>query len=247
MIEVYEDPEALSRAAADLFAREALEAVRTRGRFSVALSGGTTPKRVYELLAAPPHASGVLWSSTHVFWGDERCVPEDDPRSNARMARTALLDRVPIPPGNIHPIACGGAPADAALGYEEELRGFFGTPLPRFDLVLLGLGENGHTASLFPGTDVLAERERWAREVFVAEQGLFRVTLTVPVINNAATAAFVVSGEGKAQVLREVLEGTVYPFRLPARLIKPLQGRLVWMVDRAAAAGLERKVPGGTA
>lgn len=231
---VYPDLEALSRAAAALFVEQARQAVASRGRLSVALSGGRIPLRTYELLAEPPAHYQVPWDRVHVFWGDERCVPADDPRSNARMARRALLDHVPIPPGQMHPIACGQAPREAAERYEGVVRAFFAEGPPRFDLVFLGVGENGHTASLFPGTPVLAERQHWAAEVYVAEQALFRVTVTAPLLNQAAVVAFLVSGAAKAAVLREVLDGPEDPRRLPAQLIRPTNGSVRWLVDRAA-------------
>ena len=152
MIQVYPDLESLSRAAADLLVMQAHLAVAARGRFSVALSGGATPRRTYELLAAPPLKDQAPWDRVHVFWGDERGVPRNDPRSNARMAREAWLDHVPIPKDQIHPLDCADDPATAARQYEAELRQFFAGGPPRLDLVLLGLGDDGHTASLFPGT-----------------------------------------------------------------------------------------------
>jgi len=236
MIEVYPDLEPLSRAAAALLVKQANLAVAARGRFSVALSGGATPRRTYELLAAPPLVDQAPWDRVHVFWGDERCVPLDDLRSNARLAREAWLDRVPIPVDQIHPLNCAQAPAAAARQYEAQLREFFGGRPPRLDLILLGLGDNGHTASLFPGTPALEERQRWAVEVHVAEEDLYRVTLTVPLINQAVVVAFLVAGKSKARVLKEVLYGPRDPARLPAQLIRPESGDLLWLIDREAAA-----------
>ena len=235
MIRVYADFEALSRAAADLFVSEARRAAEARGRFSVLLAGGETPRRTYELLATSPFRDRVPWPVVHIFWGDERCVPPDDSRSNTSMARRALLDHVPVHPAQIHPIACSGSPGEGAAEYEELLRSFFAADMPGFDLAFLGLGENGHTASLFPGTAALEERTRWVAEVYVPEEKLHRVTLTAPVINRTAVVAFLVAGSAKADVLRKVLEGTADPLLLPARLIKPVKGELLWMVDREAA------------
>jgi 6-phosphogluconolactonase len=238
MIRVYPDLESLSRAAAALIATQADLAVAARGRFSLALSGGATPRRTYELLAAPPLMDQVPWDRVHVFWGDERCVPLDDPRSNARMAKEAWLDRVPIPARQIHPITCARDPAAAARDYEARLRKFFSGAPPRLDLVLLGLGDNGHTASLFPGTPVLEEQERWAAAVYVAAGDLYRVTLTAPLINQAVLVAFLVAGGAKAEILREVLHGPRDPARLPAQLIRPHPGDLLWLADLEAAAQL---------
>jgi 6-phosphogluconolactonase len=239
MIKVYPDLESLSRAAAALLVEQANLAVAARGRFSVALSGGNTPRCTYELLAGLPFKEQAPWHRMHIFWGDERCVPLDDPRSNARMAREAWLDHVPIPEGQIHFLNCAQAPAEAARQYEAQLRQFFAGRPPRLDLVLLGLGDNGHTASLFPGTPVLKETGRWAAEVYVAEQDLYRVTLTAPFINQAALVAFLVAGAAKAEVLREILHGPRNPERLPAQLIAPQSGELLWLTDLKAAARVQ--------
>jgi 6-phosphogluconolactonase len=241
MIWLYDDYEALSNAAAGIFAQRARQAAQVKGWFGVVLSGGHTPQRTYELLAQPPYRDEVSWGQVHVFWGDERCVPHGDPRSNTRMARQALLDHVPIPSSQIHPMACSEAPREGAEQYEAMLHEFFGDQPPRFDLVFLGLGENGHTASLFPGTPVLEEQERWVSEVYVAEQELYRVTLTTPLINQAAVVAFLVSGADKAGILREVLEEPADPQRLPAQLIRPTEGELHWLVDEEAGGLLRRQ------
>ena len=239
LIRVFPDLESLSRAAAAWFVRQAKEAAAARGRFSVALSGGGTPRRTYELLAAPPYRDEVDWPRVHVFWGDERCVLPDDPRSNARMAREAWLDRVPIPRSQIYPMDCAQAPEGAARRYETLLREFFGGGPPRLDLVFLGLGADGHTASLFPQTPVLKERERWVAAVQLTEPEPYRVSLTAPLLNQAAAVAFLVAGPSKAGVLKEVLHGPYEPDRLPAQLIRPESGELLWLVDEAAAAGLQ--------
>jgi 6-phosphogluconolactonase len=241
MIWLYDDLEALSNAAAGIFVQQAWQAAQIKGWFGVVLSGGRTPQRAYELLAGPPYRDQVSWGQIHIFWGDERCVPHADPRSNTRMVRQALLDQVPIPASQIHPISCSQAPRQGADDYEAVLREFFGGQPPRFDLIFLGLGENGHTASLFPGSPVLGEEVRWVSDVYVAEQDLYRVTLTAPLINQAAVVAFLVSGVGKAGVLKEVLEGPADPNRLPAQLIQPRGGELHWLVDQAAGALLTRK------
>jgi 6-phosphogluconolactonase len=242
MIWLYNDFNALSNAAAGILVQQARQAMQAKGWFAVALSGGQTPQRAYELVAQPPYRDSVSWRQVHVFWGDERCVSHGDLRSNTRMARQALLDQVPIPASQIHPISCGPAARQGADEYEAVLREFFGNQPPRFDLIFLGLGENGHTASLFPGSPVLEEKERWVSDVHVAGQDLHRVTLTAPIINQAAVVAFLVSGVSKAGVLKEVLEGPVDPMRLPAQSIRPANGELHWLVDRDAGALLERQV-----
>jgi 6-phosphogluconolactonase len=241
MIRIFTDLEDLSRAAAEVFAAEARQAVQARGRFVVALAGGSTPRRAYQLLAREPFRELVPWRYTHVFWGDERCVPADDPRNNALMARQALLDHVPVPLEQVHPMVCSCSPSESAAKYEALLRGFFAAGRPRFDLVLLGLGENGHTASLFPGSSVLKEQQRWVAEVSLAEEVLHRLTLTAAAINHAALAVFLVSGSDKAPMLRKVLEGPRDPYNIPAQLIKPADGGLLWLVDRDAAGLLQQR------
>lgn len=235
MIRVFNDLEALSQAAAELFTVQSRQADLICGRFSVALSGGQTPHRLYEILAAEPYRRRIHWNEVHVFWSDERYVPADDPRSNARMARQTLLDLVPIPPENIHPMVCELSPQQAAIQYESELKSFFSTQNPNFHLVLLGLGENGHTASLFPHTPVLNETEKWVSEVYVKELDMYRLTFTAQFINQASQVVFLVSGAEKAQVLEEVLEGPYQPHDLPAQLIRPNGNHPTWLVDRAAS------------
>jgi 6-phosphogluconolactonase len=242
MIWVYENFEALSNAAAGVLAQQARQATQTKGWFSVALSGGHTPQRTCELLAEPPFRDHVPWRQVHVFWGDERCVAPDDPRNNAHMARQALLDRVPIPAEQIHPIICSKDSRQAAEQYEALLRSFFADQPPRFDLVFLGLGENGHTASLFPGSDVLEEQQQWVSQVHVPGQELDRVSLTAALINEAGIVAFLVAGTNKAAILQAVLEGPHDPHRLPAQLIKPRNGTLYWLVDKDAAQLLSQRV-----
>ncbi|MCA1815135.1 MAG: 6-phosphogluconolactonase [Acidobacteria bacterium] len=241
---VFDDAAAVSRAAAGRFVASADASIRQSGRFSVALSGGSTPRAIYELLASAEFAPRVEWSKVHAFFGDERCVPPDDEASNYRMARESLLSHVPIPTQNVHRmIGEGDAVANARL-YEDDLRSFFGgDALPRFDLVMLGLGEDGHTASLFPGSPALEERRAWAVANRVEKLGAYRLTLTAPAINAAAAVMFVAAGAGKAERLRDVLEGGRDPSRLPAQLIRPGVGTLEWFVDRAAAAKLERREP----
>ncbi len=235
MIRVYNDLEALSQAAAELFVLQSRQASLVCGRFSVALSGGETPRRLYELLATPTYSERIHWNEVHVFWSDERCVAANDPRNNALMARQTLLNHVPIPPENIHPIQCNGSPKLAAQEYEKELREFFSTSNPNFHLVLLGLGANGHIASLFPHTEVLNEKDRWVAEVYVEELGMYRITFTAPFINQASQVVFLVSGSDKAQVLEEVLEGSYQPSERPAQLIRPDGKHPLWLVDKAAS------------
>lgn len=238
---VYDNHEAVSRAAAELFVRQTNEAIKNRGRFSIALSGGHTPQRAYELLAGPPFNGLVDWGRVHVFWGDERCVPPDDPRSNAGMAREKLLIHVPVPPDQIHPIVCENSAKNGARSYESLLRSFFDSGPKRFDLVFLGLGTDGHTASLFPGTPAVLEKDRWVTEIYSEKEGIHRVTLTAPILNQALVLAFIASGASKAEVLREVLTERPDPERFPARLIRPdlYGGKLYWLLDKNSASLLE--------
>lgn len=243
---VHPTVDALMRAAADEFAAAAATAVRSTGRFAVALAGGSTPRRLYALLATPPYADAIAWEHAEVFFGDERCVPPDDPASNYGMAREALLAHVPVPPERIHRIRGEDPPDIAAAAYERELRAAFATPTgppratPRhcFDLVLLGMGDNGHTLSLFPRSPSLHEHERWVVAVRVDARPPARITLTAPVANAAWLALFLVAGADKAAMLRRVLEGPPDPDVLPAQLIAPQTGRTRWLVDAAAAAQL---------
>ncbi|MCI0369885.1 MAG: 6-phosphogluconolactonase [candidate division NC10 bacterium] len=240
-ITVVADPAALAREAAERFAEAAGEALARAGRLTVALAGGTTPKLLYALLATEPHHRHLPWRETHVFWGDERCVPPDHPESNYRMAHEALLRHLPIPSEQIHRMRGEDPdPERAAAEYAERLRTAFPGPraLPRFDLVLLGMGADGHTASLFPHTQAVREQQRWVMCNRVPKLQADRLTLTAPVINWGSTILFLVAGDDKAAALQEVLEGPADPERLPAQLIRPTAGRLVWLVDRAAASRL---------
>ena len=245
-IRVYPGAAALARGVRDEFARAALEAVTARGRFAVALAGGTTPKQAYSDLAGAQEsgAQRLPWDRIHVFFGDERCVPPDHPDSNFHMAHRALLGRVPLPPSNVHPLRGGDTPEDAAMAGERDLREFFHVRpggFPSFDLVLLGLGTDGHTASLFPGTDALHETARLVRANWVQKLDAYRLTFTFPVLNSAAEVLFTASGAEKAPVLREVLQARPDgPSPHPAALVRPAGGRLLWFVDEAAAGELHR-------
>jgi 6-phosphogluconolactonase len=229
-VHVFEAPQDLAEAAAESFAEEAAKSVRERGRFAVALAGGSTPKALYELLATE-YRSALDWDKVHVFFGDERTVPPDHEDSNYRMAYDTLLSRVPV--GSVHRMRGELDPAEAAMLYEEELKRFFDGP-PRFDLILLGIGEDGHTASLFPGTPALDVTDRWVVENPVEKLGTVRITLTVPAINAAKRVIFLVAGAGKARALKEILERDADPHKYPAKLIRA-EGGAEWMVDRAAA------------
>ncbi len=237
-IRVLPDPAALAEAAARLVVEGARAAIDARGQFSLALSGGSTPRDLHLRLAAPPLRDQVEWTRVHIFFGDERCVPPDDERSNYRMADETLLSRVPIPKSNIHRMRGEVPPPEAAEEYAEELHAFFGQEPPRLDVVLLGMGDNGHTASLFPGLTAVREHQRWVVAENVEEVGMWRITLTPVVLNLARQAVFLVAGSAKASMLRRVLEGSFVPAELPAQIVRPSPGEVLWMVDAAAAADL---------
>ncbi len=241
LVKVFDDTAALATAAAQTIASIAGDAVAAGGRFTIALSGGATPRETYMRLAQSPHGEAVPWSRTFVFFGDERCVPPDHPESNYRMAQETLLGKVPIPPHQVFPMIRGEvADSDAAAAaYARALGEVFGLrrgELPRFDLILLGLGIDGHTGSLFPGSPALKEVFRPVVAVHAAAAAIpERVTLTYPVLTNAANVIFLVAGAEKAKVVRTVVKDHAL---LPAGLVSPMNGRLVWMLDRAAAAFL---------
>ncbi len=223
----------LHHAAAVSIVRFLGDAVSHRGRATLCLSGGSTPKAVYELLAGE---QSVDWAKVHFFWGDERCVPPTHPESNFLMASEAFLQKLSIPDANIHRIEAERPPAEAAERYESELRTFFGlmeNEIPRFDVTLLGLGEDGHTASLFPGTTILNESKRLVAEVYVEKFKAYRISITYPLVNNSKVIMFLVSGSGKATILHEILEGE--PGRYPAQQVQPTDGTVYWLIDEHAA------------
>lgn len=238
-IRILENDERVARTAAEFFVDIAQSSISAQGRFSVVLAGGSTPRRTYELLATEEHRNRIAWPKVHIFFGDERCVSPRDASSNYRMADEAMISRLPIPSQNIHRMAGeGDAVANASL-YESDLLTFFDeAPWPRFDLVLLGMGDDGHTASLFPGTSALSERKAWVLANWVEKLNAYRITLTPPAINHAANVLFLVTGAGKTKSLFHVLRGARDPQRLPAQLIQPVEGSLIWLVDEAAAGDL---------
>ena len=241
-VRVFADAAKLMQAAAGEIVRAAGQAVAVRGRFTWALSGGSTPRDLYRSLASEAWRDRLPWPAIHFFWGDERHVPPDHPESNFRMAREAMLDAVPVPPDNIHRVRAEEPDAQrAAAEYEATLRSFFDPAgdWPRLDLILLGLGKDGHTASLFPGGAAVHERERLVVAPWVEAQQTYRITLTPPVLDHARRALFLVSGEEKAEALHAVIEGERQPDRYPAQVV---EGNCLWMVDRAAARLLQSAV-----
>jgi 6-phosphogluconolactonase len=246
LIRTFETPEHVAQAAAEEFVALNHEAVAAHGRFTVALAGGSTPRRLYELLADAPFRSQADWSKVHLFWGDERPVPPEHADSNYGMARRALLDKLNLPPAQIHRMPADRPDLDAAArAYQAEIAAVLGAGAegkpPAFDLMLLGMGADGHTASLFPGTCALGESTRWVVPNPVAKLNATRLTLTSPILNQARTVLFLVTGADKAAPLAEVLEGPSDTARLPSQLIRPVSpSRVIWMVDLHAASRLRR-------
>jgi 6-phosphogluconolactonase len=230
----------LGRQAAERFTGLAGQAIHDTGRFTVALSGGSTPRNLYELLAEPGYAERVAWEHVHFFWGDERCVPPDHPESNYRMVRAALLSKISLPDANTHRMAGEKEPQFAAAEYEKTLVNFFSLEpgeWPRFDLMLLGVGEDGHTASLFPGSDALEIRESLVMASHLERLNANRLTLTLPVINHAARIWFLAAGASKAAIVGEIFKDQAAS-RYPAARVKPKDGRLTWFISQDAATDL---------
>ena len=244
-IRIFKDLEKLSRHAAQLFVEQSVQAITERGRFLAALNGGSTPKLLFQLLGTD-YRDKIDWSKTHIFWGDERCVPYDDPGSSYGQAHEAFLKHVPIPGDNIHGVNTSLIPQDASLAYAQTLKQFASSSLdfPRFDLVYLGMGEDGHTASLFPGSPVEASEPTRPVTANYQDRPANRVTLTQLVFNQARMIAFMATGEKKADTLAEVLSDRYNPALLPAQRIDPQDGQLIWLVDEAAAGKLPRKTKG---
>lgn len=236
---ISKDAKALSEKAAGWLTEQVEQALTKQDRFTIALAGGSTPKLLYNLLAAEPYRSRIDWGKLHFFWGDERFVPFEDQRNNAHMAHEALLERVPVNKKNIHHmLTTGPEPEEAAADYEKLLQTYFDGRPQTFDLVLLGLGNDAHTLSLFPGYSVVSESKKWVVAFYLEEQHMYRITLTAPVVNMASRVAFLVSGGDKAAALYHVLTGEHDPALYPAQIIQPFNGELCWFVDEAAAADI---------
>jgi 6-phosphogluconolactonase len=230
MIKIFQNEPELFKSAAAFIIDVAAKAIKENGRFSLVLSGGSTPSKLFELLATPAYAAQLDWSKTFVFWGDERYAPFNDKLNNAKTAKELLLDKVPIPAENIFRIPVGPSPAVAADIYEQTVKDFFKNSLPDFDLVLLGMGDNAHIA------DILNETTRLVKEVYVEEQQMFRITMTAPLINLAKNIVFLLTGKAKAQTFKTVLNAPYQPSLYPVQLIKPVNGELYWFADAEAAS-----------
>ena len=230
------DIDQLSQDFADWLIQYANQQIALNGQFSVALSGGSTPKKLHVLLASEAYKNKTDWSKWHFFMGDERFVPFDDERSNAKMCYETLLNHVPVNEQQIHFFQTENiTPADSAVAYEKMLRAFFENKKTGIDLVILGMGDDGHTLSLFPHQPIIHETTKWVDSFWLEAQDMYRITMTHPVANHAGAVAFLVAGAGKQKALKEVLEGAYEPDTYPSQVIKPTPGALYWFIDEAAA------------
>ena len=236
---IFSDPEAVSLRAGALFVQQSINAIASKGKFTVALSGGSTPIRFFELLGTM-YKKDIQWDRTGIFWVDERCVPPDNEDSNYKGVHDALLSRIYVPDANIHRIMGEMPPEDGAMEYVEKLRRYFGNSgLPQFDLVILGVGEDGHTASLFPESAALSEKKKFAVPVYIEKLRSWRISLTLPVLNNAMSVLFLVTGFNKADILKEIIGNKEKRAKFPAGLISPVAGNVKWLIDRGASSKLE--------
>lgn len=233
---IFQTTKDLSKAAAEFMIEISKQAIKKNGRFVVALSGGSTPESLFKLLAKPTYRDLIQWDQTFVFWGDERFVPSDDKRNNSNKAKILLLNQISIPATNIFAIPVDTEPNEAAKEYTKSIKDLFGKEAPIFDLIFLGLGEDGHTASLFPGSDLVFEKNQLVREVYVDEQSMNRITMTPILINQAHHIIFLVEGKNKAEILKTVLSEPSQPSQFPAQIIHPKEGSLYWYLDKSAAS-----------
>jgi 6-phosphogluconolactonase len=239
-LHISDDAEELGKHVAEWIITYIEEVLTLRNRFTIALSGGNTPKKLYSLLASDPFKSRIDWKRLHFFWGDERYVPFSSEQNNAKMAFDTLLSHVPVPKEQIHPIATDIEARSSATAYDELLHSYFDKQLYTFDLVLLGLGDNAHTLSLFPHyDDVIYDEKSWVKSFYLVEQNVQRITLTAPVVNIAGRIAYLITGSDKTEAIQHVISPKYEPSEYPAQLIKPRNGELYWFLDKAAANGLQ--------
>ena len=237
---IFDGVDAVCKAAADHITVLSKKKIAEKGKFTIALSGGNTPRQLYELLAQPFYANTIEWNDIFIFWSDERCVPASDQNNNSHMAFNSLLNKINIPAENIFPVPVNFEPAKAASMYEQTLQAFFKQELPAFDLILLGLGDNGHTASLFPYTSILQEKKHIVKEVFVEEVNAYRISFTSKLINNAGHILFLVTGEAKAGIVEIIFSGTTDFEKYPVLLINPTNADPDWYLDHAATSQLNK-------
>ncbi|MBE9464348.1 6-phosphogluconolactonase [Dyadobacter subterraneus] len=238
-LHIAKDSVQLSTDLAEWISNYIKEVSTKKDRFTFVLSGGSTPKLLYTLLSAKPYNESIPWEKIHFFWGDERAVPFEDSRNNAKMAYDELLDKVGVKAENIHVMRTDIGAEESAAEYEKILKQYFEGEETTFDFVLLGMGDDGHTLSLFPGTSVIHEKDAWVTSFFLPAQDMYRITLTAPVVNHSAAVVFLAVGNGKAETLKHVLEGDFKPDTYPSQVIKPTNGELHWFIDEAAAADLK--------
>lgn len=239
-LHISKNPDLLSHEMADWITNDIKTTLRKTDRYTLALSGGNTPKSLYHLLTQTPYKEKINWSKIHIFFGDERYVPFEDDRNNGKMANDILLRYVPIPEKQIHFMNTTFPPDQSAREYSKILHRYFERTTNTFDLVLLGMGDDGHTLSLFPGTSVIHEDKKWVKAFLVEKLNMYRITITVPVVERSAAIAFLVEGEKKAVTLKQVMEGKFNPDRFPSQIIKPLNGNLHWFIDESAASQLKQ-------
>lgn len=236
MLHVYKTPDEVSHALAEWITTNIETTLQKQDRFTFVLTGGNSPKQLYELLAAAPYRDRINWSKLHIFWGDERAVPFDDSRNNAKMTYEHLLNKVPVVPEQVHIMDTTLSPDNSAKAYETILHGYFPKEGTTFDLVLNGMGDDGHTLSLFPHTPVIHEKNAWVTSFYLGAQQMYRITLTAPIVNRARKVAFITFGANKANALYEVLRGEFNVDQFPSQIIQPESGQLHWFVDEAAAS-----------
>lgn len=240
-LHIQQNAEAVSLELAEWITTSIESVLHNQDKCTFVLTGGNSPKRFYELLADSPYKERIDWSRLHIFWGDERAVPFTDERNNARMTYENLLGKVPVVKEHVHIMRTDIEPQESAAEYEKMLHTYFDDAGNSFDIVLSGMGDDGHTLSLFPGTEVIHEKKLWVSAFYLKPQQMFRITLTAPIVNRAAKVAFLTFGRGKAHALKEVLEGVYNPDLYPSQIIKPIPGELHWFTDTAAAAELKNK------
>ena len=237
-LHIYKNKEEMSEALASWMCEVIEKTLKDQEYFTLVLSGGSTPQLLYKTLGSDKFKDKINWSRIHVFWGDERAVPYSDERNNARMAHELLLDKVDIPANHVHIMRTDIEPNFSTDAYRKMLHDFFDNTSTTFDLVLLGMGDDGHTLSLFPGSPIIEEHDHWVNSVYNIEQEMYRITLMPKIVNRAAKIAFMVDGEKKSKMLQQVLQGDFKPSEFPAQIIKPENGELHWFVDEAVAQEL---------
>ena len=236
----FDDKEIMSEQLASWIESLVQDTLKKQDLFTLVLSGGGTPKLLFEKLASDKYKDKIDWKRVHIFWGDERVVPFEDDRNNAKMAYDILINHINVPPEQVHIMRTDIEPKLAAEEYEKILHQYFDNTSNSFDLVLLGMGDDGHTLSLFPGSPIIEEHERWVNSVYNEQQKMYRITLMPAIVNKASNIAFMVEGAKKANVLQQVIEGPYIPMKLPAQIIKPVNGQLSWFLDKAAATELNQ-------